>query len=413
MLAENYRNFSENEELLKKFAKIVGFDYINNLIEESKPLYDKCVVHVNSTLYGGGVVEILNDLVIMMNELGIDTEWHQIKGSPEFFTTTKIIHNALQGAKKGLSGKRKRIYLEVNRRNSIFNHLEDTDCVIIHDPQPLPIIDFYQKRQPWIWRCHIDLSARQDRVWEFLQQFINKYDAMIVSMDDYKQVVDLPQEIIMPSINPFNDKNKELSEKRINHYLKKYGIERDKPLISQISRFDKWKDPIGVVNAFKLIKKKFDCKLVLLGNMAQDDPEGQKIYQELMRHVENEPDIIISTAESSLLVNTLQTISKVVIQKSIREGFALTVSEALWKGTPVVGGNVGGIPLQIIDGKTGYLVNNVEECADRVLKLLKNPDLAEKMGKAGKEHVRKNFLMTRHLMDYIKLLKRIAINYKV
>ena len=413
MLVKNYEKFTGNEELLKKFTQIVGFDYINNLIKESKPLYDKKIVHVNSTLYGGGVVEILNDLVIMMNELGIDTEWHQIKGSPEFFTTTKIIHNALQGAKKGLSSKRKRIYHEVNRRNSIFNHLEDTDCVIIHDPQPLPIIDYYKKRQPWIWRCHIDLSARDERVWKFLQKFINKYDAMIVSMDKYKQMVNLPQEIIMPSINPFSDKNKELSEKRINHYLKKYGIERDKPIITQISRFDRWKDPIGVVNAFKFIKKKFDCKLVLLGNMAQDDPEGQVIYQELMKHVENEPDIVVSTAESSLLVNTLQTISKVVIQKSIKEGFALTVSEALWKGTPVVGGNVGGIPLQIIDGKTGYLVNSVEECADRVLKLLNNPNLAEKIGNAGKEHVKKNFLMTRHLRNYVELLKKLVINYKV
>ncbi|MFX1257527.1 MAG: glycosyltransferase [Promethearchaeota archaeon] len=413
MLAKNYKSFSENEELLKKFAKIVGFDYIDNLVKESKPLYDKSIVHVNSTLYGGGVVEILNDLVIMMNELGIDTEWHQIKGSPEFFTTTKIIHNALQGARKRLSPKRRKIYIEVNRRNSIFNHLEDTDCVIIHDPQPLPIINFYRKRQPWIWRCHIDLSARNELVWNFLQKFINKYDAMIVSMNKYKQVVDLPQVIIMPSINPFNDKNKELSEKEINHYLKKYGIERNKPIITQISRFDRWKDPIGVVKAFKLIKKKFDCQLVLLGNMAQDDPEGQELYQKLMNHVENEPDIVVSTAESSLLVNTLQTISKVVIQKSIKEGFALTISEALWKGTPVVGGNVGGIPLQIIEGKTGYLVNSVEECADRVLKLLKNPTLAEKMGKAGKEHVKKNFLMTRHLMDYIKLLKTQVINYKI
>jgi len=324
LFGKNYEKFSGNEELLKKFTKIVGFDYINNLIEQSKPLYDKNIVHVNSTLYGGGVVEILNDLVIMMNELGIDAEWHQIKGSPEFFTTTKIIHNALQGAKKGLSSMRKRIYLEVNRRNSIYNHLEDTDCVIIHDPQPLPIINFYKKRQPWIWRCHIDLSARNECVWNVLQKFINKYDAMIVSMDKYKQVVDLPQEIIMPSINPFNDKNRELSEKKLNHYLKKYSIECDKPIITQISRFDRWKDPIGVVNAFKIIKKKFDCKLVLLGNMAQDDPEGQDIYQELMKHVENESDIIVSTAESSLLVNTLQTISKVVIQKSIKEGFALT-----------------------------------------------------------------------------------------
>ncbi len=413
MYSKNLEKFNGNEILLKQFSQIVGFDYINDLIEESKPLFNKKIVHVNSTLYGGGVVEILNDLIIMMNELGIDTEWHQIKGSPEFFTTTKIIHNALQGAEKSLSGKRKRIYLEVNRRNSIFNQLSDKDCVIIHDPQPLPIINFYRKRQPWIWRCHIDLSNRNPIVWNFISKFINKYDAMIVSEEKYKQIVNLPQEIIMPSINPFNDKNKKLSQKRLTHYLRKYGIKNDKPIITQISRFDKWKDPIGVVKAFKIIKKEFDCKLILLGNMAQDDPEGQKIYEELLKHIKNEPDIIISTAESSLLVNTLQTISKVVIQKSIREGFALTVSEALWKGTPVVGGNVGGIPQQIIDGKTGYLVNNIEECAESVLKLLENPNLAEKIGKAGREHVKNNFLMTRHLMDYIKLLKKTVINYKV
>ncbi len=377
------------------------------------PLYEKRITHINSTLYGGGVVEILNDLVIMMNELGIDTEWQQIKGTPDFFTTTKIIHNALQGAKKGLSKNRKNIYLDVNRRNSIYNHLEDTDCVIIHDPQPLPIIKYYNKRQPWIWRCHIDITNRNPRVWRFLKGFINDYDAMIVSMDKYKQVVDLPQHIIQPSINPFNDKNKELNEEEIEYYLHKYNIETDKPIISQISRFDNWKDPIGVINSFKMIKKKFDCRLVLLGNMAQDDPEGQEIYSNLMSYVENENDIIVSTAESSILVNALQRFSKVVIQKSIREGFALTVSEALWKGTPVVGGNVGGIPLQVLEGKTGFLVNSVEECAERTLKILKDPQLGIAMGEAGKEHVKNNFLMTRQLVDYIKLIKQYVINYKV
>ena len=379
----------------------------------AKPLYDKRVIHVNSTLYGGGVVEILNDLVIMMNELGIDTEWHQIKGTPDFFTTTKIIHNALQGARKGLSKNRKINYLEVNRRNSIYNHLEDTDCVIIHDPQPLPIIKYYNKRQPWIWRCHIDISKRNARVWRFLKTFVDDYDAMIVSMDQYKQLVDLPQHIIPPSINPFNDKNKELDEEEVEYYLHKYNIPNDKPIISQISRFDKWKDPMGVVDAFKIIKEKFDCRLVLLGNMAQDDPEGQEIYGNLMAHVEDEEDIIVSTAESSLLVNALQRASEVVIQKSIREGFALTVSEALWKGTPVVGGNVGGIPLQVLDGKTGFLVDSIEGCAKNVLKILKDPALARQLGEAGKEHVKTNFLMTRHLEDYIKLLRQFVINYKV
>jgi trehalose synthase len=232
-------------------------------------------------------------------------------------------------------------------------------------------------------------------------------------MDQYKQLVKLPQHIIPPSINPFSDKNKELNEEEVEYYLHKYNIPTDKPIISQISRFDKWKDPMGVVDAFKIVKEKFDCRLVLLGNMAQDDPEGQEIYGNLMAHVEDQEDIIVSTAESSLLVNALQRASEVVIQKSIREGFALTVSEALWKETPVVGGNVGGIPLQVLDGKTGFLVNDVEGCAESVLKILKNPTLARELGQEGKEHVKNNFLMTRHLEDYIKLLRHFIINYKI
>ncbi len=333
------------ESLLDQFSEIIDYQYIHDLFELSRPLTHKKIVHINSTIYGGGVAEILNDLIILMNELGIKTEWHQIKGSIEFFQITKKIHNTLQGAKEDLTNHEKRVYIDMNRKNSVYNHIDNIDCIIIHDPQPLPIINFYEKRQPWIWRCHIDITSKYHPNWEFLKSMLNLYDGMIVSMEKYKQDINLPQEIIMPSINPFNNKNRLLEEKEIETILKEYEIPIDKPIISQVSRFDKWKDPIGVVNAFKIIRKEFDCRLVLLGNMAQDDPEGFEIYNELIQIVEDNPDIHIITAENSILVNALQRASEVVIQKSIREGFGLTVTEALWKETPVVGGNVGGIPL--------------------------------------------------------------------
>ncbi|MBN1214455.1 MAG: glycosyltransferase [Candidatus Lokiarchaeota archaeon] len=401
------------ETIIDQYEKIVDYEYIHNLYEISKPLCHKSIVHINSTIYGGGVAEILNDLIIIMNELGIKTEWHQIKGSIEFFQTTKKLHNTLQGEETELTDHEKRVYLDNNRKNSIYNHVEDTDCVIIHDPQPLSLIQFYEKRQPWIWRCHIDISNKFNPTWKFLKNFIHRYDGIVVSMEKYKQKLNLPQYIINPSINPFNNKNRMLNQTEIESLLNDFNIPNNKPIISQISRFDKWKDPLGVIRAFKIIKKEFDCRLVLLGNMAQDDPEGFEIYNKILQYVKDDPDINIITAENSLLVNALQRVSKVVIQKSLREGFGLTVTEALWKGTPVIGGDVGGIPLQIIDGETGYLVNNIEECANRVLKLLKNPNLAEDMGKKGKEYVKEHFLMLRHLEDYVKILKKYVINYKI
>ncbi|MHA1797723.1 MAG: glycosyltransferase [Candidatus Helarchaeota archaeon] len=398
---------------LKKYKDIVGESYIDELYGVADPLYGKEIVHINSTLYGGGVAMILNSLVPLMNELGISAEWHQIKGNPDFFVTTKMIHNALQGADIELTNHRKEIFVKNNELNAIYTHFEDSDCVIIHDPQPLPLITCYQKTQPWIWRIHIDISSKNENCWKFLKKFISKYDHMVISMEKYKQKIKMPQTVIMPSIDPFNYTNIELSNSEIDRYLKKYEIDQDKPIITQISRFDKWKDPLGVIKAFKIIREKFDCKLILLGNIAQDDPEGREIYNDIKNKAEGMKDVSVLVVDSSFLVNALQKIASVVIQKSIREGFALTVSEALWKGTPVVGSNVGGIPLQILDGKTGFLVNDEKECANRVLQLLNNPKLAEEIGMNGKEHVRKNFLITRHLMDYIKLLRREVIHYKV
>lgn len=391
---------------LKNYSSIVGEKLVDEIYEEAAPLEDKHVEHINSTYYGGGVAEILSSLTLLMNDVGIKTGWRLLKGSQDFFNVTKKFHNALQGENIRLSENKKKIYTECSEINSIIMHIHSLDAIIVHDPQPLPLINFYKKKQPWIWRCHIDLSNPNKELWSYLKQFIEKYDAVVVSMEQYKQKdLQKPHHIIQPSIDPLTVKNKFIPDSVVKRYLSKFGVDLDKPVISQVSRFDKWKDPLGVVNSFEIIKKQVDCKLVLLGSMATDDPEGEIIYNRLMEKVKGNNDIIVINYADDFLVNCLQRASDVVIQKSIREGFGLTVTEALWKGTPVVGGNAGGIPLQVIDGKNGYLVNNVKECADRTIKLLKDPRLREELGTAGIGHVKKNFLITRHLMDYIHLLK--------
>jgi trehalose synthase len=392
---------------LDKYRDIVGDKPIDNIYSEASPLSEKHIVHVNSTYYGGGVAEILNSLIMLMNQVGIPTGWRLFKGNPDFFNVTKKIHNALQGASINLSKMKKRVYLECNELNSFFTHIGNHDCVIVHDPQPLPMITFYKKKQPWIWRCHLDISHPNEVLWDYLKTFLLQYDMMIVSMDKFKHGVNIPQRVIRPSIDPLSYKNKRLIERRINETLSDHGIKTDKPIISQVSRFDKWKDPLGVIKAYSLIKKKVDCRLVLLGSMATDDPEGQKLYEKVVKVASRYKDVLVINYESDILVNALQRVSSVVIQKSLKEGFALTVSEALWKGTPVVGGNVGGIPAQIKNGKNGYLVNSIQQCASRVIKILKNPDLMESMGAFGHEYVRNHFLITRHLLDYIILLKKV------
>ncbi|MEA1937014.1 MAG: glycosyltransferase [Patescibacteria group bacterium] len=393
---------------LDDYRKIVGDEKIDEIIKEAKPLRGKYVVHINSTFYGGGVAEILDSLVYLMNQVEIKAGWRLIKGIPSFFDVTKSFHNGCQGANTKLTKKIKEIYEGTNFHNSTFMHLDKTDAVIIHDPQVLPLIKFYKKNQPWIWRCHIDITKPNKKLWHYLKDFINLYDEMIISDECYrKEDIKIPQTIIMPSINPLNERNKCVSKQKARKILSEHGIKFDKPIVSQISRFDIWKDPIGVVDSFKKTRKHFNCQLVLLGNFATDDPEGFKVYQKVLKKVKGEKDITVLLADSILIVNALQAVSEVVLQKSLREGFALTVSEALWKKTPVIGGNVGGIPNQIINGKNGYLVSNINECADRTTKLLKNDKLRKEMGEFGREFVREHFLITRHLLDYIKLLKRV------
>ena len=397
---------------LSSYARIVGKPIIDKIHAEAEKLSGKHILTINSTYQGGGVAEILNSVVPLFDQAGIDFGWRTLHGTPDFFTITKKFHNALQGSKINLSQRKKDIYYETNKRFSTFTHI-DHDLVVVHDPQPLPLISFYKKTQPWIFRCHIDISEPNMEVWDYLKGFIQKYDHFVVSLPEYqKKDLNIPQSVIHPAIDPVTAKNKPISETKIAKYLAKFGIDRKKPVISQVSRFDPWKDPIGVVKVFELIRKKMDCQLVLLGQFAADDPEGQKVLQSLQKKVDKSPfekDIKLLVVDNAFLVNCLQRASSVVIQKSLREGFGLTISEALYKGTPVVASKVGGIPLQVIDNVNGFLHNpqDFKGFSDSVIKLLKDEKLRTAMGQAGKEHVKKNFLITRLMLDWLVLFNKV------
>jgi trehalose synthase len=350
--------------------------------------------------------------VLLMNDVGIDAGWRILHGSQEFFEITKSFHNALQGAKLNLSTRKKRTYLQVNNNFSKFSHL-DHDCVIIHDPQPLPIITSYRKSQPWIWRCHIDLTNPHKELWDFLKGFLLRYDQIVVSSEKYfKDDLPVDQRLMMPAINPLSQKNKDISKKIIMEHITKAGIPTDKPIITQVSRLDPWKDPEGIIDVFKLVKEKVNCRLMFCYNVASDDPEGMRMYNKVLRKANKlykNGHILFVVGNNETLVNAIQRFSDVIIQKSTREGFCLAVTEALWKGTPVVASDVGGIPAQIKDGESGFLLapKDTEGFADRIVHLLKNPDDGKAIGQKAKENVRKNFLITRLLSDYLYMLNAI------
>jgi trehalose synthase len=400
-----------NNNNLASYKKIVGRSEIDKVQAEAEKLSGKHILCINSTYQGGGVAEILNSLVPLFDQVGVDFGWRILHGAPDFFTITKKFHNALQGSKINLSQRKKEIYCQTNKRFSTFTHI-DHDLVIIHDPQPLPLISFYEKKQPWIFRCHIDISEPNKEVLNYLKGFIQKYDRFVVSLPEYKKDdLNIPQTVIHPAIDPVTVKNKPVSESKISKFLEKFGIDRKKPIISQVSRFDPWKDPIGVVKVFERVKKRMDCQLVLLGQFATDDPEGQKVLHALEKKVNKSPfkeDIKLLIVDNAFLVNCLQRASSVVIQKSLKEGFGLTVSEALYKGTPVVASKVGGIPTQVIDGVNGFLHNPTDYngFSNSIIKILNDEKLRDKMGKAGQEHVKKNFLITRLMLDWLILLNR-------
>jgi trehalose synthase len=397
---------------LSSYEQIVGKSEIERIHTEAEKLDGKHILTISSTYQGGGVAEILNSIVPLFDQASIDFGWRILHGTPDFFTITKKFHNALQGKKINFSRLKKDIYCETNKRFSTFTHINH-DLVIIHDPQPLPLISFYKKTQPWIFRCHIDISEPNNEVWDYLKGFIQKYDHFVGSLPEYqKEDLTIPQSVIHPAIDPLTAKNKSISETKISKFLNKFGIDQKKPIISQVSRFDPWKDPIGVVKIFEQVKKKIDCQLVLLGQFATDDPEGQKVLETVEKKVEKSPfknDIKLLVLDNAFLVNCLQRASAIVIQKSLKEGFGLTVSEALYKGTPVVASKVGGIPLQVIDGVNGFLHSprDLKGFSDSITKLLRDEKLRETMGQAGKKHVKKNFLITRLMLDWLYLINKI------
>ena len=398
---------------LEDFRHIVPDERLAEIYTRARGLYGKHIVHVNATYQGGGVAEILYSLVQLMNDVGIDAGWRILHGSQEFFEITKSFHNALQGAKLNLTEKKKNTYLQVNNNFSKFTHLQH-DYVIVHDPQPLSLIRDYRKRQPWIWRCHIDLTNPHEQLWDFLKGYMLKYDEIVMSSEKYfKEDLPVDQRLMFPAINPLIEKNRDISEKTMLDHVKKAGIGTDKPVITQVSRLDPWKDPEGVIDVYKLVKQKVDCRLVFCYNVASDDPEGLRMYRKVLRKANrlvNTGDIIFVVGNNETLVNSVQRFSDVIIQKSIREGFCLCVTEALWKGTPVVASNVGGIPYQIDDGRSGFLVKpqDNEGFAERIVHILKNPDEAAAIGREAKEKVRREFLITRLLSDYLDMLNSVG-----
>jgi len=391
---------------LNKYEKVVGKNTIDELRMLAGYLEGKVIQNINSTAVGGGVAEILSKITPLMQELGVNAQWDVIEGRSDFFDVTKAMHNSLHGKKVNITKKMLNEFNDVSRIN-IKNMNLYGDIMFIHDPQPIALIERKKgmKNSKWIWRCHVDVSNPAKKTWDFLERFINEYDAAVFSSPKFSHVMKTKQVLISPSIDPFSDKNRELSQKEIDAVLNKYKVDPGrKPIVCQISRYDALKDPVGVIEAYKLVKKYVDCQLLLVGNRAADDPETDKIYRQVKESAGGDPDITALLVEDiPVEINTFQRVSSVIVQKSLREGFALTVSEALWKAKPVVASDVGGIPLQIKHKYGGMLCHSVEGAAFAIKQLLNAPEFAKKLGENGKEHVRKNFLLTRHLKEYMLL----------
>jgi len=394
---------------LKDYIEIIGKEEVETVKKLATPLKGKRVVHINATSFGGGVAEILATLVPLMKDVGLEAEWQVIKGSDDFFNVTKAIHNGLQGMDVPFTENMKEIFFKNSQLNEKLFEGE-YDFVVIHDPQPVGILKYRKEKVgKWIWRFHIDPTNAQERIWQFIKPFIEKYDAAIFTLKEYvKDNFGMEKiAIIPPAIDPLSPKNLDLSQEEIKEIVTKYKVDPNRPIITQVSRFDPWKDPLGVIDMYRIVKREIrEVQLVLIASMAHDDPEGWKYYEKTARHAGEDYDIhLLSNLNGvgNLEVNAFQRASDVIIQKSIREGFGLVITEALWKGKPVVAANVGGIPLQVDNRRTGYLVGNIAECAERVIYLLKNSEVANKMGISGKEYVRKNFLITRLLKDYLSL----------
>ncbi len=391
-----------NMAKIEEYISVVGESFIDDLKLLAEKLKGKVVQQINSTSVGGGVAEILTRMVPLLRDLGVDTRWDVIKGGEQFFEVTKKFHNALHARPEEITKRDFDIFLETSQKNIEEINIYG-DIVFIHDPQPIALIK-RKAGNKWIWRCHIDVSNPNLRVWEFLKDFIVNYDAAVFSAPSFSRKLPIRQFLISPSIDPLSDKNKELPPEIIDSVLRKYNIARKKPIITQISRFDRLKDPVGVIEAYKLVKKYVDCQLILAGGTATDDPEGMKVLEEVRQTAGKDEDVhILLLPQNDIEVNALQSASTVIIQKSLKEGFGLTVSEALWKAKPVVVSNVGGIPLQVKHKYSGLLCHSIEGAAFAIKQLLNSPEYAKKLGQNGREHVRNNFLLTRHLRDYMLL----------
>ena len=393
-------------EHLESYRTVVGAQVLDELLLLADRVRHRRLQHINSTSVGGGVAEILSRMVPLLRDLGIDTRWDVIKGNQAFFAVTKAFHNALHGGNEVISKEMLQVFRDTTEMN-----LRDFDAfgdvVMVHDPQPVGLIT--QRSAVggrWLWRCHIDISTPDPRVWGFLKQYVSQYDASIFSMPDFAQRLSIPQFMVPPSIDPLSDKNRDLSDAEVQAVVERYELDPERPIVTQISRFDRLKDPLGVLEAYRLVRRRHDCQLLLAGGGATDDPEGQEVLQEVKEAAGDDRDIHVVELPpfSDLDINALVRGSTVVIQKSIKEGFGLTVTEALWKRKPVIGGAVGGIRLQLLNGVTGFLVHSPEGTANRIIELLADREMREAIGDAGHRYVKDNFLTTRHIRDYLLLM---------
>ncbi len=396
------------EKSLADYTHLCGRHLIEEIRELAEPLAGTRVLHISATAFGGGVSEILYTLVPLMRDVGLDVHWQVIMGREEFFNVTKLLHNSLQGDPEGLSDEQWELFYRYNEINA--EGVEgDWDAIVVHDPQPAAMRrGAVGRARHWIWRCHIDLSAPNPESVEHMLPLLREYDASVWHMRQYvPREMDGDVRIIPPAIDPLSPKNMALSADDAAYVCEQFGIDVDRPLICQVSRFDPWKDPIGVIDAYRLVHERVpEAQLALVGSMATDDPEGWDFFRRTFEYADGDPDIkILNNLNNvgAIEVNAFQSQADVVIQKSIREGFGLTVTEALWKGRPTVAGNVGGIPLQITDGESGFLVSTADETADRCARIITDPELGRRLGRTGKEHARANFLSPRLLRDWLRL----------
>ena len=399
------------------YLDAAGADALESLREAARPFAGARVLHLNTTSFGGGVAELLHAQLPLLRDLGIDAEWALVHGSEEFFNVTKAVHNALQGAEVVWTPQMREVYWERIRDNAALM-TEPYDFVFVHDPQPAGILrvleDGGRRVGSWLWRCHVDLSAPFHPVWEFFESLVDRFDAAIFTMEDFAQpgITRPVVAFIPPSIDPLSNKNNDMTPDMVLGIVQHHGIDIDRPLMTQVSRFDPWKDPLGVVDAYRLVREDVPrLQLLMVGSMADDDPEGRHYLELTAAHTAGDPDVHLLTnldGIGDLEVNAFQRASEVIVQKSIREGFGLVVSEGMWKAKPVVGGDVGGIRLQIEDGRTGFLVDSVEACAERTKVLLHDPDLRERLGETARERVREAFLTVREIEDYLRLMAKVA-----